>query len=125
MTHVDQCPQCRSKYDSLLQVHDDLSKLEYEKPSMRFAKNIYEIIIRKQKLEEKEVKWVKIIRIAIFFSVFLVFALSFYYLLPSSLTIEMNDSSLSAWYNWGLVIIMSTIALWLLYGLDQWYSMRK
>ena len=125
MDHINQCDQCRELYRSYVTIHQDLSSLEYEQPSLRFAKNIYELLVRKQALEQKEKKWIRILQVSIFGSFFLMSFMVFYYLFSSTWDIPFSDSSMSVYYRWSIITLLSTVILWILYGFDQWYIKRK
>ena len=124
MRHVEQCMECRGAYESMLDVHQSLSQLSYEKPSMRFAKNIYEIIVRKQELELQETRWTKIIQSILFSSVFLILILGFYYFFNNRKEIYISEDSLSTYYEWSLIIILSTMVLWILHAIDLRFSKK-
>ncbi|NNF36352.1 MAG: hypothetical protein HKN68_19775 [Saprospiraceae bacterium] len=125
MVHLDHCHQCRNSYESLNAVHESLSRLEYHQPSMRFAKNIYEFIVRKQQLEQQEKRWIRVIQISIFFSMFLIFLIGFYFLISSPWELNITENSLSNYYTWSIIMLLSTLTLWILYGIDRWYFKNK
>jgi hypothetical protein len=120
--HINSCEDCNRWYQSELAVHHRLKRIDFERPSMRFAKNIYDLIVKKQLLAKKELFWIRFINWAIMASILIVGICGLSILFGESELITIEDHELSTYFNWGMAVLLSIIVLWILYILDKWAS---
>lgn len=118
--HINNCKDCNSLYQAELAIHHRLKQIEFERPSMRFAKNIYDLIVNKQQLAKKELFWIRFINWAIFVSILMVGLFGLSVLIGEGDLISIEEQKLSTYLHWSMAIMLSIIVLWILYILDKW-----
>ena len=123
-THIENCSICREEYKSYLHVHRSLLELEYERPSLRFAKNIFEMISKRQLVARMERKWITIIQSVIFISIFMIILIATYFLLGSAQQIDLFPG-FTGNTGWIFTLFLSICILWILYGIDKYLSCKR
>jgi predicted anti-sigma-YlaC factor YlaD len=119
--HLDSCESCKTKYTRSKTIHLELQKLEYQRPSMRFAKNIIERIEAKIKLDKSKMFWVRSLGFSLIASLSLIIVI-----MISLGTSEDSSStnSLSSIYSWSLILLNIAFCSWILYFLDIWFAKK-
>ena len=124
ISHVENCAKCKEEYESYLHVHQSLLQLEYERPSLRFARNIFELINERRQLEHKERKWIAIIHMAVIASILIIILYACYYLLGSAKEVDLIPALLGN-AGWIYVMLSGICIIWILFGLDRLLSGKR
>jgi hypothetical protein len=115
--HVKTCVRCHTKYNEAIIIHQQLKNLEYHRPSMRFAKNIVELLVQKNKLDNASLLWTRIITGGILVAASLaVFMMIFWFIssFKGEASVQQNI------YQWNIIFLTVVGTSWLLYFLDNW-----
>jgi hypothetical protein len=120
MAHLDSCESCMVKYQTALEIHQGLKQMDYHSPSMRFAKNIIELISRKEALDKSNRFWVGVVLGCLLLSILIVFVFSSYWIFINAL----GQGVTSMLLQWHVIVILTIIGAWVLYFLDKWMGKR-
>lgn len=115
--HLKSCSSCLDLYNQAVSGHEQLQNLEYQRPSMRFSKNIVELIKLNNKLNKASILWNRII-IGSLLAVSLLIVLSLSYQLMS--VTDFNDETLSSISNWTMIFFITAVFSWIIYFIDRW-----
>lgn len=114
--HLESCIQCNEKYKAALDIHCRLAQLDYQRPSMRFAKNIIELIVRREELDKVGRFWIKVIVGGLLSSVGLTVAFTSHWIFIS----DLEQGVESIMIKWVGIAIMTILCAWGLYFFDKW-----
>ncbi|MDN5212943.1 hypothetical protein QQ020_12830 [Fulvivirgaceae bacterium BMA12] len=122
INHLKVCESCQLRYNQALRMHEQLKSLEYKRPSMRFAKNIVEIIERNKKLDRTSLFWTRVISGGLLVAVSMALVMIVYWYTSS---FEENNSYRLMINQWNLTFLAMAAGFWLLYFFDHWLGRKR
>ena len=124
MTHIHECETCRLEYESELAIHQHFSNLTHHQPSLRFAKNIIDLLEKSRKVGLAHRFWSRIITSAIAVATVQVFIMLGYLFSQLSQELIFNGNEVHRIIGWNITLIGTMISFGLLYGFDKWLRRR-
>lgn len=133
-THIDKCPECQKELDLLTTLDSEFSNILADKPSMRFTKNVMELIeieinpAAYKPLLQAFWKRFAIVSFASMVLTLVVIALAFP--VSGAVPFEAEFHAITGGISWLLSfsqepLIFNSIAIvlafWLLYGIDKYF----
>ena len=121
LDHLTICEKCALTYESELALHNELLKLEYHKPSMRFAKNVYELIQKNKSLNKASIFWIRVINFSILGAISLAFVMLIYLFIETSALFTLEENNISTLFRWSVISLFTVSSFWLLYFIERLY----
>ena len=114
--HMEVCDTCRLEFQMRKTLQTDLMDLEHQQPSMRFQKNILEVIERSKAIDVKVNFWMRFTRRTVIGTALLLLV-SILILVTTSGDTQFHTDNLNL-NKWIIVVAIGSITLWAFYGID-------
>ena len=121
--HLEVCDTCRMELQMRKTLESDLGMMQHRQPSLRFQKNILEVIERSKAIDIRINFWMRFTRRTMIGTAFL--------LLVSILTLGMTSidfpiqMEMQDLTRWVTVAAIGSITLWAFYGIDLLLSRKR
>lgn len=125
IAHIHSCKKCKTAYESELEIHKGLKQLEYDRPSMRFARNVLDLIVKRKEADKSYLYWIRFTSRAIITAISLALIMLTYMFIGIYDMISIDQTQLNTIKQWSLIVLLTSTAFWLLYFFDGWLGKRQ
>ena len=123
--HLDKCDLCRQQLVLQKNLLGKLQKLEYDRPSMRFARNIIDLLDKRNQAEKSSIFWTRVLGWGIVSSMSMAIVMFAWwaFLLIQNTGINPNLDGHLVDY---VVLVLTLVGVaWILHFFDRWLGRRK
>jgi len=118
-THLNSCSNCSKDYQIIFELHKNLGEIQHHTPSMRFSRNVTDYIQKSQRLDKQNAFWLIFTKRAIVIAIGLAIFIAFYQVTIIDVTIKYFDLEVKDFSSPTLVMLSTSVILWILYGIDR------
>lgn len=120
MQHIESCDRCRYKYESVLSIHHGLKQLEYQRPSMRFAKNIIELIEQRELADKSSLFWTRFTSRSLISAMALAVLMLVYMFFKTYPEMQIDAGMITRLSQVSIVTVTTIMTFWIIYLFDKW-----